>query len=67
MRRIYNIIIDWVLAVIATLILAPMVVLKYAILVAIKVLKAIYFIVVEISKTAITITSGLGDKLSVKD
>lgn len=67
MRRIYNIIIDWVLAVIATLILAPIVVLKYAILVAIKVLKAIYFIVVEISKTTITITSGLGDKLSVKD
>lgn len=67
MRRIYNIIIDWVLAVIATLILAPIVVLKYAILVAIKVLKAIYFIVVEISKTTITITRGLGDRLSVKD
>lgn len=67
MRRIYNIIIDWVLAVIATLILAPIVILKYAILVAIKVLKAIYFIVVEISKTTITITRGLGDRLSVKD
>lgn len=67
MRRIYNIIIDWVLAVIATLILAPIVILKYAILIAIKVLKAIYFIVVEISKTTITITRGLGDRLSVKD
>lgn len=67
MRRIYNIIIDRVLAVIATLILTPIVVLKYTILVAIKVLKAIYFIVVEISKTAITITRGLGDRLSVKD
>ena len=67
MRRIYNIIIDRVLAIIATLILAPIVILKYAILIAIKVLKAIYFIVVEIFKTAITITRGLGDRLSVKD
>lgn len=66
MRMFYNTIIDWTFSVIAVLVFIPLFIVKVAMLLIIKVAKAILFVRDEIHFSTKRIAVGLGERLSVK-
>lgn len=66
MRMFYNTIIDWTFSIIAVLVFIPLFVIKIAMLLIIKVAKAILFVRDEIHFSTKRIAVGLGERLSVK-
>ena len=62
----YNTIIDWTFSIIAVLVFIPLFVIKVAMLLIIKVAKAILFVRDEIHFSTKRIAVGLGERLSVK-
>ena len=67
MKKFYNTFIKWTFGIIAVLVCVPLLAIKVAMLLIIKVVKVIRFVVNELFIATMRITDGLEDRLSVKD
>lgn len=67
MKKFYNTFIKWTFGIIAVLVCVPLLTVKVAMLLIIKVVKVIRFVVNELFIATMRITDGLEDRLSVKD
>lgn len=67
MKKVYNKFIEWTLSIIALLLYIPLVTVKLTMKVAVKIARAIIFVVDEVFTAIVRITEGLEEKLSIKD
>ena len=67
MKKFYNKIIKWTFGVVAVLTSIPLLTTKVAMLLIVKVAKAIVFVMDELFSSTMRITDGLVERLSVKD
>ena len=67
MKKVYNKFIEWTFSIIALLLYIPLVTIKLTMKVAVKIARAIIFVVEEVFTTIVRITEGLEERLSIKD
>ena len=67
MKKAYNKFIEWTFGIIAILLYVPLVIVKLTMKVAVKIERAITFVVEEVFTVIGRITEGLVERLSIKD